>query len=351
MQQSLSILLLCICFLGLSLGQDRIVGENNCKVLIDGNDRAAMFSRNFIGGQSNRWPNGIVPYTISSSFSSAQRQVIMDSMKHISDRTCVQFVARTNQRNYVDIFTGEQGCYANLGYNQNRARSVVHLQSNGCVFLGIVVHELLHILGFGHEHTRSDRNQFVQINWSNIRGGTHSNFWRALGETESASIPYCGSVEISQYDQCHAGFRASTFGQAYDYGSVMHYGLNFFSTNGQNTISLRRQTSVRIPNRSGMSALDVEKTKAAYNCQGSASTAGPSSTVSTTTSSCQDRWSYCDRYTRLCGAHPFINKYCKKTCFNCVCENNIDDGACSTLKSFCRYSFISRNCAKECGAC
>ncbi|CAB4062955.1 unnamed protein product [Lepeophtheirus salmonis] len=71
---------------------------------------------------------------------------------------------------------------------------------------------------------------------------------------------YCGNVGIDQYDKTvMLDFRTSTFGMAYDYGSIMHYGLTYFSTNGQNTISLKKSTTARIPNRSGMSDLDVQK--------------------------------------------------------------------------------------------
>nr|XP_040565604.1 zinc metalloproteinase nas-4-like isoform X3 [Lepeophtheirus salmonis]XP_040565606.1 zinc metalloproteinase nas-4-like isoform X4 [Lepeophtheirus salmonis] len=376
MKEHLVITLLSSLFFSLCLSDENVSDEGSCRVLVDAHDRAAMYSRNFIGGRSNRWPNGIVPYTISSSFSSSQRQTIMDSIQHISDRTCVKFVQRTNQANYVDIFTGESGCYANLGYNSGRARSVLHLQSDGCVYLGIVVHELLHILGFGHEQTRADRDQYVTINWGNIRSGTYSNFWRALGENEAASIPYCGNVGIDQYDSCYAGFRTSTFGLAYDYGSVMHYGLTYFSTNGQNTMSLKKSTTARIPNRSGMSNLDAQKTKAAYECQDTvtaqasttspgptassqASTTSPGPTASsqapapttTTAKPCVDKYRYCSYYKSYCGKHWYINKNCKKTCFNCVCENKIADESCTSLKKYCGYSFIRQFCLKGCGKC
>ncbi|XP_040566852.1 low choriolytic enzyme [Lepeophtheirus salmonis] len=363
MKNHLVITLLSSLFFSLCLSDENVSDEGSCRVLVDAHDRAAMYSRNFIGGRSNRWPNGIVPYTIGSSFSSRHRQTIMDSIKHISDRTCVKFVERTNEANYVDIFTGGDGCYANLGYNSRRSRSVLHLQRNGCVHLGVIAHELLHILGFAHEQTRPDRDQYVKISWENIRSGTYSNFWRALGENEAATIPYCGNVGIDQYDNCYAGFRTSTFGMAYDYGSIMHYGLTYFSTNGQNTISLKKSTTARIPNRSGMSDLDVQKTKAAYECQDAvtaqASTTSPEPTASslapapttTTAKPCVDEFKYCSRYTSYCGKHSYINQHCKKTCFNCVCENKIADERCASLKAYCGYSSIRQFCQKGCGKC
>ena len=42
---------------------------------------------------------------------------------------------------------------------------------NGCQYKGIVMHEILHALGFYHEQSRYDRDQYVEIKWENMIKG------------------------------------------------------------------------------------------------------------------------------------------------------------------------------------
>ena len=70
---------------------------------------------------------------------------------------------------------------------------------NGCVYTGTVVHEFMHALGFYHEQSRTDRDEYVTINWNNIISGMEHNF-KSYGQDE---INHLGA----KYDVC----------------SVMHY--------------------------------------------------------------------------------------------------------------------------------
>ena len=80
-----------------------------------------------------------------------------------------RFVARTDEHDYVDIVPGGGGCYAQIPYRTGRGRMEIGLQQNGCVYLKVVVHELLHSLGFMHEMNRPDRDSYVSMVWSNIQ--------------------------------------------------------------------------------------------------------------------------------------------------------------------------------------
>ena len=61
------------------------------------------------------------------------------------------------------------------------------------------VHELLHTLGFVHEHTRPDRDDFILVNMDNIEAGKEKNFEKRpegtrdlfeKGSVDSRNTPY-----------------------------------------------------------------------------------------------------------------------------------------------------------------
>ena len=62
----------------------------------------------------------------------------------------------------------------------------------------VIIHELGHVLGFYHEHTRPDRDDYVEIKFENIKDNHRHNFWKRNSE------------------------RTQTLGP-YDYNSIMHY--------------------------------------------------------------------------------------------------------------------------------
>lgn len=54
-----------------------------------------------------------------------------------------------------------------------------------CMSLGDIVHEIMHVLGFPHEHMRPDRDQYITILWDNIKPGeeTFTSFYYSYAQS------------------------------------------------------------------------------------------------------------------------------------------------------------------------
>lgn len=185
-----------------------------------------------IDGSTYRWPGGVVPYVIPSGFPTPSR--ITSAIAHIEANVSgVDFVVRTSQANYIQFQTST-GCSSNVG--RIGGRQYVNLAS-GCN-TGNTVHELLHVLGMFHEHTRCDRDTYVTINTANIQSGYAGNFTK----------------------QCTNATDYSTYAE----GSIMHYPGNAFSSNGLPTIVSKRGLDSQMGQRSGMNSTDVSTINTLY---------------------------------------------------------------------------------------
>ena len=151
--------------------------------------------KNAIRDTWRKWPDSTIPYVISSSFNSRERSIIAKAMKEYHDKTCIKFVPRTRESGYINIMKGG-GCYSSVG--RTSRKQDVSL-GPGCVHTSVILHEFMHALGFFHEQSRTDRDDYVTIHWDNIKPGKEHNF-KKYGQDR---IDHLGA----KYDTC----------------SVMHY--------------------------------------------------------------------------------------------------------------------------------
>ncbi|KAM5129364.1 embryonic protein UVS.2-like [Mantella aurantiaca] len=173
---------------------------------------------------------------MSSSYNAGDLNMFATSMQEFETLTCVRFVPRTVESNYLNIVPGA-GCSSFVG--RNGGGQTVSL-GGGCIFRGTIQHELNHALGFYHEHMRSDRDSYVDIMFQYIDRGYWGNF---------------------------AKLNTNNLGIEYDYASVMHYdGYEFSNTTNQPSIVPKPDPNVPIGQRDGLSILDVSKINKLYQC-------------------------------------------------------------------------------------
>uniref|UniRef100_A0A8C1V629 Metalloendopeptidase n=1 Tax=Cyprinus carpio TaxID=7962 RepID=A0A8C1V629_CYPCA len=150
------------------------------------------------------WPDGIIPYVISSNFSGNQRAIFKQAMRHWEKHTCVTFIERSTEESYIVFTIRPCGCCSFVGQRGGGPQAIS--VGKNCDKFGIVVHELGHVIGFWHEHTRPDRDEHVDIFRENIQPGQEYNFIK---------------MEPDDVD---------SLGEVYDFDSIMHYARNTFSS-------------------------------------------------------------------------------------------------------------------------
>ncbi|XP_054472302.1 high choriolytic enzyme 1-like [Anoplopoma fimbria] len=177
-----------------------------------------------------------VPVAISSAYTRAERNIIIKGLVTFHRSTCIRFVWRRRQRQYLHFFSGT-GCWSYLG--RQRTGQPVSLKKNGCLYTDTVQHEVLHALGFHHEQVRSDRDDYVNILSENILPGMARNFEKQP---------------------------TNNLGTPYDFDSVMQYSKYAFSSNGEPTITSKDDPELEFGRVTEMSKNDIARVNALYEC-------------------------------------------------------------------------------------
>lgn len=180
--------------------------KHSSTVVSNGNEKINhRITRAATAKKDRIWDFGVIPYEIDGNFSGAHKALFKQAMRHWENFTCIKFVERIplDHPNYIVFTERPCGCCSFVGKRGNGPQAISI--GKNCDKFGIVVHELGHVVGFWHEHTRPDRENHVVIEKNNIMSGQEYNF-NKLTEDDVNSL-----------------------GQSYDYESIMHYARNTFS--------------------------------------------------------------------------------------------------------------------------
>lgn len=184
------------------------------------------------------WENGIVPYVIEPELT-LQKELIRSAMDEIENKSCLQFVPRTEERNYIKFVSGNE-CSSQLGCVGGPQKLTL---GYGCMYIGIVLHELMHAAGFIHEHSRSDRDEYLNVFLENTLPGSNYDIQKLKPNENELLSPF-------------------------DYDSIMLYDSESFTREtGLYTILTKDNKTIPHPaDKPGLSPKDAQGLRVAYGC-------------------------------------------------------------------------------------
>ncbi|MEO0899462.1 MAG: M12 family metallopeptidase [Bacteroidota bacterium] len=160
------------------------------------------------------WPFGLIPYTFSSTLTSANRTKVREVMDELEKVTSLRFVRRksSKHKDYIQFVRDDSvgGC-GNSSVGRQGNRQVINLKGS-CFSFRTIAHEIFHAVGVWHEQSRPDRDKYVKVIRTNIkdREDFEHNFdkhtTKAIGQTD------------------------------YDFKSIMHYSKKAFAKKDKITL-------------------------------------------------------------------------------------------------------------------
>ncbi|KAK5861887.1 hypothetical protein PBY51_017328 [Eleginops maclovinus] len=181
-----------------------------------------------------------VPYVLDKDLEMNAKGLVLKAFDQFRLKSCFDFKPRDSEEYYISV-KKLSGCFSYIGKVISNGQNL-SIGAN-CDSIAVVEHEFLHALGFYHEQSRYDRDDYVTIVSENIQEGREHNFDKESNET------------------------TTTQGVPYDYWSVMHYGKDAF-TNGNGSTIITKDPKFQdvIGQRLEVSPKDVLELNLLYKC-------------------------------------------------------------------------------------
>ncbi len=183
------------------------------------------------------WKGAEIAYSFDPSFRNPER--VQRVIAYFNQFTPVRFVPWTDQKDSIVFTPGEVPlCLSYVG--RIGGHQPIYLDDR--CFDREITHEIMHALGFIHEHSRPDRDQFIRVNWSRIEEDKQSQFEVA---PESMASPQKG--------------------RPFDYQSVMIYSpTDFARVRGDEVMQSLSGAKIE-PTASGLSPEDLARLVSLYS--------------------------------------------------------------------------------------
>uniref|UniRef100_A0A915DKD8 Metalloendopeptidase n=2 Tax=Ditylenchus dipsaci TaxID=166011 RepID=A0A915DKD8_9BILA len=143
-----------------------------------------------------------IPVYFDDNVADYERQMVHQAHQMIQASTCIRFQTNAVKPVGSHIYYAKipSPSFCGLSYiGKVSPLNPVYLSFMCQDPVGVAVHETMHALGMNHEHLRNDRDDYIDVQWSNINPQFYDYF--AIADS-SKFTPY---------------------GISYDYGSIMHY--------------------------------------------------------------------------------------------------------------------------------
>lgn len=200
------------------------------------------------------WPYGVVPYTISPRLDIEQRKAVLEGMDTIQSLSCIGFVPFMGQtgdhespRLHIRLARSGGGCWTSFtGFSGGR--QTLTLEPKACFSKSTILHELMHVLGFLHEHNRPDRDDHVLVIWDRVPAEKRYAFKKR------------------SYNSTYFPDRLTP----YDHRSILHYSEYAFTARKDSEMvkpTMISKKGLRLGGAKTLSPMDVYRLNRIYNCK------------------------------------------------------------------------------------